>query len=305
MDSLGVVGLGLIGSTLARRLVSTGEAPLVFDLRGEAVDSAVSAGARAANSCRELAERCDLVLVCVQTDAQVSAVVSGAAGLLEGARPGGCIAVLSTVMPSTIVALAALAADRGVELVDTPVAGRGMFSVESGTMAVLVGDDGPLLARLEPTLRRFASRIVPAGGRGTGAALKLAHNVVVYAGFAAMIEAVELARAAGVREGLVEQVTQASGALSELSAFHVPFYKHFRDDPHAADEDEMLRVAAALLEKDLADAVALAGSCGVDLPIARLLSHAGDSIFQVERSAAAAPCAEAASPAAGGERGMP
>jgi len=203
--------------------------------------------------------------------------------VLEGARPGTCIAVLSTVLPLTIVSLAALAADRGVDLVDTPVAGRGMFSVEDGTMSVFVGDEGELVARLESTLLRFASRVVSTGQLGSGAALKLAHNIVVYAGFAAMIEAVELARAAGVRDGLVEQAAQASGALSELSAFHFPFYKRFRDEPHAAGEDEMLRVAAALLDKDLADAVALGEAYGVALPVARLLSHSGETIFQVKR----------------------
>ena len=283
MESVGIIGLGLIGGTLARRLVKNGDAPVVFDLRPEAVDSAVEAGAIGARSSRELAERCDLVFVCVQTDDQCVAAVSGDEGLLEGARPGTCISVLSTVLPSSIVSLAALAADRGVDLVDTPVTGRGMYSVEEGTMSVLVGDEGELVARLEPTLRRFASRVVPAGGLGSGAALKLAHNIVVYAGFAAMIEAVELARAAGVRDGLVEQVAQASGALSELSAFHLPFYKHLRDEPHAADEDEILRVAAALLDKDLTDAVALGETHGVALPVARLLSHSGATIFQVER----------------------
>ena len=98
-----------------------------------------------------------------------------------------------------------------------------------------------------------------------------------------MMEAVELARAAGVRDGLVEEVAQASGALSELSAFTLPFYKHFRDDPHVAAENEILRVAAALLEKDLAGAVALAAVHDVDVPVARLLSHFGDAIFQVGR----------------------
>ena len=81
----------------------------------------------------------------------------------------------------------------------------------------------------------------------------------------------------------MEEVAQSSGALSQLSAFTLPFYTHFRDDPHGADEDEILRVAAALLEKDLADAVALAAAHDVDVPVARLLSHFGDAIFQVNR----------------------
>jgi 3-hydroxyisobutyrate dehydrogenase-like beta-hydroxyacid dehydrogenase len=283
MTSVGVIGLGLIGSALAHRLTRTGDAPLVFDVKQTAVEGAVAAGAIAAGSSAELAERCDVVLVCVQTDDQCIAAVCGEGGALEGARPGTCIAVLSTVSPSTIESLAAMAAERGVHLVDTPVAGRGMFSVEEGTMSVMVGDDGELVTRLEPTLRRFASKVVAAGRIGSGAALKLAHNIVVYAGFAAMIEAVELARAAGVHDGLVQDVAHTSGALSELSEFTLPFYEHFRDDPHSADEDEVLRVAAALLEKDLADAVALAATHGVDVPVARLLARSGDAIFQVHR----------------------
>jgi 3-hydroxyisobutyrate dehydrogenase-like beta-hydroxyacid dehydrogenase len=279
MASLGIIGLGLIGATLARRLIKGGDTPLVFDLKREAVRAAADDGAVATASPAELGAGCDLILVCVQTDAQCEAAIAGEGGVLEGARPGACIAVLSTVAPATIVSLAALAAEHGVQLVDTPVAGRGMFSVEEGTMSVLVGDDGELADRLEPTLLRFGSNIVRAGPLGSGATLKLAHNVVVYAGFAAMIEAVELVRAAGVRDGVLEQVATASGALSELSAFHIPYYKHFRDDPHEKREDEMLHVAAALLEKDLGDAVALAADLGVDLPVAKLLSHAGSKIF--------------------------
>ncbi|MBK8990473.1 MAG: hypothetical protein IPM40_01680 [Gammaproteobacteria bacterium] len=81
-----------------------------------------------------------------------------AAARVRPARPGGCIAVISTVLPATIATLAAQAAGRSVALVDTPVAGRGMFSIGEGNMSVLVGDDGELAARLEPTLLRFASR---------------------------------------------------------------------------------------------------------------------------------------------------
>ncbi len=86
-----------------------------------------------------------------------------------------------------------------------------------------------------------------------------------------------------MRDGLVEEVAQASGALSELSGFYLPFYKQLRDEPHAANEEEIIRVAAALLEKDLTDAIALAELHDVAVPIAQLLSHSGEAIFQVER----------------------
>lgn len=279
MDSLGIVGLGLIGSALVRRLVGQGVTPRIFDLRPETVEAGVADGAAAAHSCRELAENCDIVLVCVQTDEQCREAVSGENGLLEGARPESCIAVLSTVKPSTILSLAALAAGQDVALIDSPLAGRGMFSVEEGSMTALVGDEGDAFSRLQPVLGRFSSHVLSAGGLGSGAALKLAHNVVVYAGFAALVEAEELVLAAGVREGLLEEVAGMSGALSELSGGYMKYYKHFRDDPHSEYEDEALKVAAALLDKDLTDAVELAESHDLSLPIARLLSHAGAKVF--------------------------
>lgn len=283
MTTVGLIGLGLLGTALSRRLVQTGDPPVVFDLRADAVASAERAGALAAPSSRELAERCDIVLVCVQTDAQCIEAVSGPAGVLQGSSAGTCVAVVSTVLPSTIAELAERCRAHGVDLVDTPLAGRGMFGVEEGSMSALCGDDGELADRLGPTLERFAAKVVRAGPLGSGAALKIAHNVIVFAGLAAMIEAVELARAAGIRDGLLEDLAQTSGALSELSAFTVPFYKHFRDDPHAPEEDELLRTGAALLDKDLSDAVALGDLYGVEVPVARLLSHAGDRIFLVDR----------------------
>ncbi len=283
MATVGIVGLGLIGGALTKRLVQQGVAPMVFDLKREKADAAVEAGAAAAASAREVAERCDVVILSVQTDEQCIAAVSGEEGLLAGARPGSCIAVLATVKPVTIATLAAQAADRGVALVDTPVAGRGQFSVEDGTMSVLVGDDGELVKKLEPTLRLFASRVVPAGRLGAGAALKLAHNVIVYAGFAAMLEADRLARAAGVPDGLLEEIARASGALSDLSAMHHELLGPGRDGPVIPNQDEALRVAAALVDKDLSDAVELARDSGVDLPVAQLLSHSGEMIFGVQR----------------------
>lgn len=155
-----------------------------------------------------------------------------------------------------------------------------MFSVEEGTMSALVGDDDEIFSRIEPILKLFSSEVVAAGSLGSGAALKLAHNVVVYAGFAAMIEAVELARAAGVSEGLLEKVATSSGALSSLSAFFMPHYQHRRDDPHTDEEDALLEGAAALVQKDLSDASELAKAYGIDLPVAELISGFGSKIFQ-------------------------
>lgn len=282
METIGIVGLGQIGGALAHRLKKCGVTPIVFDLKEKAVRDAEADGAIAAKSSGDLASQCDVILLCVQTDRQCINAVTGESGLLSRARSGSCIVVLSTVLPETVQALATQAAEKGVDIVDTPVAGRGMFSIEEGTMSALVGDDDKLFERIKPVLSLFCSEVIPAGAIGSGAALKLAHNIVVYAGFAAMIEAVELARAAGVSEGLLEKVATSSGALSKLSAFFMPHYQHRRDHPHNKDEDALLQVAAALVEKDLGDAAQLAREHGINLPVAELVSGFGSKIFSTD-----------------------
>lgn len=99
---VGIVGLGLIGGAVARRLGQTGDPPVVFDIHDEAIRAATADGAEAASSSRDLAARCDVVLVCVQTDAEVLAAVTGLDGVLEGPRPGTCVAIVATVSPTTI-----------------------------------------------------------------------------------------------------------------------------------------------------------------------------------------------------------
>ena len=281
MDKVGIVGLGMIGTALVKRYIQCGVVPVVYDIKDQKVQAAEAEGAIPASSSSDLAAQCGIILLCVQTDDQCVRVVTGEGGLLTGAKPDTCIAVLATVLPKTVIAIAEQAKQHNVHVVDTPVAGRGQFSIEEGSMSALVGNDGELYRRLEPVLGIFASNIVPAGILGSGAALKLAHNIVVYAGFAAMIEAVDLARAAGVADGLIEEVTKASGAMSRLSALFIPNYQSRRNIHGKTDDDETLRVAAALVEKDLSDALEVARGHDVDLPIAKLISHFGARIFPV------------------------
>ena len=281
METIGIVGLGQIGGALALRLKKHCDiTPVVYDQKETAVSAAVANGSIAASSSGELASRCDVILLCVQTDQQCIDVVTGDKGLLSGAQPGNCIVVLATVLPATVQALARQAAGKGVNIVDSPVAGRGMYSVEEGTMSALVGNDGEVFERIKPVLSQFCSEVIPAGVLGSGAALKLAHNILVYAGFAAMIEAEELARVSGVSEGLLEKVATSSGALSKLSAFFLPRYQSRRNQPHNKDEDALLQVAALLVEKDLSDAAQLAREHDINLPVAELVSGLGSKIFQ-------------------------
>ena len=282
--SVGLIGLGFIGASIGERLLATGEPPFVYDLVPERTDALVAHGASAASSVRDLTERCDVVLVCVQTDEQCLEVVTGRDGVLVAAREGAVICVLSTISPQTIARLAASAGAAGIGLLEAPMAGQGAKSVTEASMFVLTGGDASIRERARPTLERF-SRVLDVGPLGSGAALKLAHNVMVYVSRIGALEAVELARAAGVRDGLVAELTGQTGTLSEQSAVWLDIYEARRRGETDPTMDANMTVAADLLAKDLRHAVALGAARGIALPASAVTANAGDQIYLVRQHA--------------------
>src|SRR4030095_4622717 len=120
----GFVGLGYIGKPMSLQLRAAGLETAVFDVVPAPVQELTGAGAKAAASPAEVAAASEAVGVCVQTDAQVRAVIGGEDGLLAGAKPGLVIAIHSTILPSTAVEMNALAAKQGVDVVDACVSGN-------------------------------------------------------------------------------------------------------------------------------------------------------------------------------------
>ena len=146
----------------------------------------------------------------------------------------------------------------------------------------MAGGDTDTVERLRPTLGRFAGHVLHTGRLGSGAALKLAHNVMVYLGYLSVLEAVELAHAAGVRDGLVAEVTHATGTLSPQSEIYLEIYERRRAGAGDGPETEYLRTSAAVLEKDLRIAVELAARHGLELPGSALVAPRGLEVYRVE-----------------------
>src|SRR5882724_9206791 len=132
--TVGIVGLGDMGAAIASSIVRT--FPLIaFDLRKEAVDKLVALGAKRAESVQALAERCEVVILVVVDDKQVNQVVGE---LLRHPGKLHTIIVSSTVLPSTVIALAEQAAKVGLDLIDAPVSG-GAEKASRGILTVLIG----------------------------------------------------------------------------------------------------------------------------------------------------------------------
>jgi 3-hydroxyisobutyrate dehydrogenase len=278
-EEVGLIGLGIIGEPIGRQLLLTGAPPTVYDVRADRVDRLVAEGANRAQSPSDVGATSDIVLVCVQTDEQCVEVIGGQDGVLEGIREGSVICVLSTVSPDTISELAAVAGRRRVELLDSPMAGRDRRYGELGVITALVGGDEAVVRRVRGTLERF-STVLHTGPLGSGAALKLAHNTMVYLGFLSTWEAVQLASAAGVRKGLIEEVTIATGTLSDQSRNWLRRVEARQADP--GSDLEVARTAASLMTKDLRLAVALAAENGLVLPGCALAATLAVRLYGLE-----------------------
>ncbi|ALG85766.1 NAD(P)-dependent oxidoreductase [Gordonia phthalatica] len=261
---LGYVGLGNIGGPMAARLAAASPTT-VFDVSDDAVARLVDAGATAADTLADLAQRSDLVSICVREDAQVRDVV---ADLIPHLAPGSLIAVHSTIAPATASEQAALCAEHDVLLLDAPISG-GAPGAQQGRLAIMIGGDRGAYERAKAALAPAGDMIVHAGpNAGDGTRMKLARNLLHFVSFTATAEAARLAEAAGIdiaKLGRVvrhtDAITGGAGAimLRDTTAAIAPDDFWFDVFTHVRD----------LGEKDLSLALDLADSLGVDLPLGR------------------------------------
>jgi 3-hydroxyisobutyrate dehydrogenase-like beta-hydroxyacid dehydrogenase len=275
---IGLIGIGILGHAVAEVLLGSGFDLVVHDIRPEATADLVSLGATVVGDVAAVGIACEIVLVLVQTDEQCLQVVDALAG---HARAGTVVAILATVHPSTARVLAQRGETKGLRVIDAPLAGKGADGVRAGEVWILAGGDGETVDSIRPVLEVFASNVVSTGPIGSGAALKLAHNVVVYLSYLAVAEGLALAQAAGVGVSLLRQVTAASATLSGQAEVYLRGIEDPRPDPDDPELVTALRTFADILEKDLRHAVHLAKSYGLELPGSELVSGMGRELFRV------------------------
>jgi 3-hydroxyisobutyrate dehydrogenase-like beta-hydroxyacid dehydrogenase len=257
---VGFVGLGNIGKPMALRLASDpGLDLLVHDVVPEPVAELVAARASAAASVTEVAN-VDVLCVMVRDDDQVRSVALDV--LSSGASP--VLVVHSTVAPSTPVELEAL----GLRVLDAPVSG-GPVGAADGTLAIMVGGAEAAYAVAEPVLTRMGSKLVHAGPLGAGTRMKLARNLIHFVAFTAVTEAQRLAEVSGLDLVALGEVVRHTDAITGG-----PGAIMYRDTTAPLATDDfwfgVFDNVRALGEKDLAFAIELAGTLGVDVPLARL-----------------------------------
>jgi hypothetical protein len=197
-ETIGFIGLGMMGHGMARNIVEKGYALTVTGHRNRApVDDLVKRGAREAASAREVAEASSIVFICVTGSAQVEAVVRGAGGLKEGLRPGSVLVDCSTSDPTSTAGIAAELAAIGVAFADAPLS-RTPKEAWEGKLDTMVGAEPAVFERLRPILDTWAGKVVHIGGIGDGHRMKLINNFVSLGYGAIYAEALALAEKVGI-----------------------------------------------------------------------------------------------------------
>ncbi len=262
MTTVAVVGLGRMGSAMARALAGSGSGgDLVLHNRtsDRAEELAGELGARVARTPAEAAAEADVVISMLADGTAVASVWDGPDGLLAGVRRGTVLVDMSTVPPDTLRPYAERVGAAGAGMLDAPVSGS-VALAESGSLTIMVGGEADALERARPVLDRLSQKVFHMGPLGSGHAMKLAVNGVIFAINNAVSEALVLAERAGIaREDAYEVI--ASGAAG------APFVGYKRDaflGPDTAPVGFSLELAG----KDLDLITAFADALGVPVPLA-------------------------------------
>ncbi len=210
---VGFVGLGHMGDPIARQLLRSGHDVRVHDLRRDVADGVLADGARWAATLGEVADGVDAVLLSLPGPTEVKAVVGSVGGLLDVCTPGTAIIDLSTGSPELVRSLAQRGHERGIPLLDAPVAG-GPRGARRGTLTVMVGGPQEEFERFRPVFEAMASNVFHAGDVGNGCVAKLINNQLCFTNVLAMTEALVVGTKAGVDPMVLREIVSTSSGGS-------------------------------------------------------------------------------------------
>jgi len=197
MLTVGYIGLGIMGKSIARNIMRSGFPVVVHNRSRAAVQELVAEGAGEAFSPSEVTARSDVVFTNLPDSPDVEAVVLGPGGIMEKARKGQVYIDNSTIKPATARLISAKLGGRGMQALDAPVSG-GDVGARNATLTVMVGGEADALEKVMPVLKVMGKTITHVGGAGAGQVAKAANQIMVAAQMVAMGELLVFSQKSGV-----------------------------------------------------------------------------------------------------------
>ena len=254
---VGYIGLGAMGKPLAQRLVGAYEL-YVWDLNTAASAEFETMGATVAPSALEMARRCDVILLCLPKTEHVRQVIFGPDGLAEGLTEGKLLIDQTSGVPEETRDIARRLGERGIALIDAPVAG-GAAAAQAGQVAIMMSGAPQACEKADPILRTISANVFRCGDRvGDGQAMKLVNNVMNGACRLATLEVVAMGRKMGLSLATMIDVLNKSTARNRITLNMLPAINEGRSATN---------FALPLMVKDVHQALALGMKAGAPMPI--------------------------------------
>ncbi|HUE07961.1 MAG TPA: NAD(P)-dependent oxidoreductase [Acidimicrobiales bacterium] len=254
--SIGFIGLGSQGGPMARRIADAGFPLTLWARRPETLHQFADTPATTASSPAVLAQRSEIVGICVTGDDDVDQVVLGPDGVLAGLATGGTLVIHSTVHPQTCLRLSQAATEKGVQLIDAPVSGGGP-AASQGSLLVMVGGDERVVERVRPVLATFGDPILHLGPVGAGQTAKLVNNLAFTAQIALALDIFAFVDRLGLDPAAMAEVLERGSGGSKAASVV---------SGSALGLSGLAQVAGPLLQKDFRLISDVARGQSVDLP---------------------------------------
>ena len=274
---VGFIGLGIMGRPMARNLLKAGYPLLVHSRSQGPVQELVGAGAKAANSPKDVASQVEVLITMLPNSPDVEMVALGKSGIIEGARPGLLFLDMSTISPLVSQKVGKVLQSKGVRMLDAPVSGGEKGAIE-GALSIMVGGEKSDFDAALPVFQALGKTITHLGPLGAGGFTKLANQVIVAVNLTALGEALTLARKAGLDRSLTLKALGGGLAGSKcleqktpnyLSGIYNPGFKidlHFKDLGLIMESSRALGVPlpCTAVVQELFNALRVKGRGGLD-----------------------------------------
>ncbi len=274
MKTAGVIGLGDMGSGLARNLIKCGYDTSGFDLSGDRMAAFVELGGKSAASVAEVGSRSKTVFVMVMNGDQANSVILGDDGLVANMASGGSIILTATIKPAEARSIGETMQGSGVDLIDSPVSG-GYAGAQGGTLTMMAAGNEAALESNLPVMQAVSSTVHRVGTQaGEGQIVKACLQSLIGSIFSATFEASALAAKAGVSGEVLFNVFSTSGAACSVANTALANIIDRRFEGTGSH--------IATMHKDLSISLDLAGELGVPMQTASSamqVFHAGKSKY--------------------------
>jgi 3-hydroxyisobutyrate dehydrogenase len=263
-----------MGAAMAANLARAGAPLTVWNRTPGKTAALLALGAEEAATPAALAAASDVVLICVSDTPDVEAVLFGPGGVAEGIRPGSLVVDCSTISPAATRVFGDRLAECGAAMVDAPVSG-GSEGASLGTLTIFVGGEDEYVARARPILEAVGRTITHMGPLGSGQTTKAVNQVIICGSYLGVAEGIVLGMEAGLDPHRLVEALSGGAAQSWVLANRSGRMIEDRYPPGFRVE---------LHRKDLAIALEVAGSLGLELPVAMLTAALEDRLLSSGRA---------------------